>query len=78
MGLMTLFGTAMVCSGLLTVSQLDDHTFAQAWNRLWEVHPLFAWVAVLYCFVMVACDLWVISCVLFEAPGKNLAHRSHP
>jgi hypothetical protein len=76
MGLLTLFGTAMIAAGLLNLSQLSDYTITQAWNALWEQHPLFAWVSTIYCFLMAAFDLWVIAGIFYLVPSKKIAHRS--
>jgi hypothetical protein len=74
MGLLTLAGIAFVAAGLLSLSQAPDYTITQAWNELWDQHALFAWVSAIYCSIMVAFDLWVITGILSQAPAKNIAN----
>ncbi len=75
MGFLTLFGTAMMAAGLLNLSQLSDYTVTQAWNALWDQHPLFAWVSTVYCVSMVAFDLWVMAGIFYLVPAKKAPHQ---
>jgi len=74
MGLLTLAGIAIAAAGLLNLSQTPNYTFTLAWNELWEQHTLFAWTTSIYCLVMLAFDLWVITGILYLNPEKNLAN----
>ena len=75
MGLLTLFGTAMVAAGLVNLSQMSDVSLSQAWNSLWDQHPLFAWVSTIYCALMVVFDLWVAVGIFYLVPAKNPVQR---
>ena len=76
MGFLTLFGVAMVAAGLASLSQLPDSTLTQAWSELWTQHQAFAWVMTIYCSVMLAFDVVVISGILFQSSEKTLPVNS--
>jgi hypothetical protein len=73
MGLLTAAGIAMVSAGLLSLSQQPNYTIAQAWAELWDQHAIFAWVATIYCSMMVIFDAWVVIGILSQRPEKTLA-----
>jgi hypothetical protein len=70
MGLLTIAGIGILAAGMLSLSQLPDYTFTQAWNELWDQHTLFAWVLTIYCSVMVVFDVWVVVGILYQTPEK--------
>ena len=74
MGLLTVAGIAMVSAALMSLSQQPEVTIAQAWNDLWEQHTFFAWVAMIYCSMMVLFDLWVVAGILRQRPISHQAH----
>jgi uncharacterized membrane protein len=77
MGLLTLFGLAMVAAGLCSLSITPNESLTQAWNELWEQHALFVGVAIIYCSIMLAFDVWVVAGILYQSTRKTAPVQDH-